>query len=173
MPGLQDPRFYRALIYVCSHDHQGTMGLVVNKHLPSVRLGTLLSQMDIPHEDPSFNPPVHFGGPVEIARGFVLHSPDYLHSSSVKISADIALTANVDILAVMGSHHRPKHCLLALGYSGWGVGQLDAEIQKNSWLQGNGDSDILFDSNIQNNWQKALRGLGVVPERLYETPGHA
>lgn len=173
MPSLQDPRFDHAIIYMCGHDKKGSMGIVVNKLVTGVYLSDMLQQMNISHEDPSYNPPVYFGGPVEIGRGFVLHTTDYLHSSSIKVNDTIALTANVEILKIMGSKNRPQKSLLALGYSGWGIGQLDNEIQRNSWLQIDCQEDLIFSKNVESSWQKALRKLGAEPGMLSEKVGHA
>ena len=172
-PSLKDPRFDHALIYVCGHDDKGAMGVVVNKLVSGLFLSDLLEQLDIPHEDPTHNPPVYFGGPVEIGRGFVIHSTDYLHKSSTQINNEIALTANIEVLQKIGSKDRPKKFLLALGYSGWSAGQLEEEIQKNSWLQIEGDAGLIFSDNVDSTWQKAIQKLGADPGMLSEDMGHA
>lgn len=172
-PALKDPRFDRALVFICGHDKKGAMGIVVNKWVSGLLLSDMLGQMNIPHEDPGYNPPVHFGGPVEIGRGFVVHTTDYLHESSTKVSADIALTATVDVLHVIGSKKRPEKSLLALGYSGWGSGQLEGEIQHNSWLQIQAEQDLVFSENVDGSWQKAIKKLGFDPGMLSEEAGHA
>ena len=173
MPSLQDPRFDHALIYMCAHDDKGSMGIVINKHVSGVYLSDMLAQLEIPHEDASYDPPVYFGGPVEIGRGFVLHSTDYMHETSTQVSDEIALTANVEVLQVIGSKKRPKKSILALGYSGWGAGQLENEIQRNSWLQMDCDTSLVFSDNVDGSWQKAIKILGIDPGMLSEDAGHA
>lgn len=172
-PSLKDPRFNRALIYICNHDAKGSMGIVVNKLVSGLTLKDMLKQLNISHEEPNHNPPVHFGGPVEIGRGFVLHSTDYLHETSTRVSPEIALTATVEMLRVIGGQNRPKRSLLALGYSGWGAGQLESEIQQNSWLQVAADNDLVFAQNVEASWQKAIQKLGFDPGMLSEEWGHA
>lgn len=173
MPSLKDPRFDHALVYVCAHDDKGSMGLIVNKLIAEVYLSDMLTQLSIPHHDPSYDPPVHFGGPVEIGRGFVIHSTDYLHETSTKVSEDIALTANPEVLEVIGSEDRPEKSMLALGYSGWSAGQLENEIRMNSWLQVEPDMDLIFASKVDSTWKKAIQKIGIDPGMLSEDAGHA
>ncbi len=116
---------------------------------------------------------MHFGGPVETQRGFVLHSTDYLHDASLKVTDSYALTASVDILKKMAHGDGPAHCLLALGYAGWGPGQLDDELQKNGWLSVKPSPDLVFDTDLENKWDRAIATLGISPSQLSGSAGHA
>lgn len=173
MPGMQDPRFEDAIIYVCGHDHTGAMGLVINKLVESISFRGLLDQLDIEVQGDIPAVSVHFGGPVEMGRGFVLHTSDYKNDSSVKISDEVMLTATIDVLRDIAHGHGPQLSLLALGYSGWSPGQLEAEIQKNGWLEVEGDLTILFKTNIDQKRTKALQKIGIDPSMLSTTSGHA
>lgn len=173
MPQLQDPRFKKTVIYICGHDKNGAMGLVINKPLPSPSFKDLLTQLNILDEPILTKVPVHFGGPVEVGRGFVLHSMDYDHEASIHVSEDIALTATVDILSSIAKGEGPRHFILALGYAGWSAGQLDAELLSNSWLVVPADKGILFDSHSENKWQRALKKIGVRSDALATEVGHA
>lgn len=173
MPGMQDPRFEDTILYVCGHDSTGAMGLVVNKVIESISYRGLLDQLDIEVEGQVPNIPIHFGGPVEMGRGFVLHSSDYVHDSSVKISDDVTLTATIDILKDIANNKGPKYSLLALGYTGWSPGQLENEMKENGWLEIPGDVDILFKTNLDMKRSKALIKLGIDPSMLSNVSGHA
>ena len=134
MPTMSDPRFARTVVYMCAHNEDGAMGLVVNRLVESLNFPDLLAQLGIESGLLSDEIRIHFGGPVETGRGFVLHSSEYLQDTSMKVDDGIALTATVDILRDMASGQGPRRSLLALGYAGWGPGQLDQEIQDNGWL---------------------------------------
>eukprot|EP01026_Neomeris_dumetosa_P062773 TRINITY_DN59493_c0_g1_i1.p1 TRINITY_DN59493_c0_g1~~TRINITY_DN59493_c0_g1_i1.p1 ORF type:complete len:192 (-),score=18.56 TRINITY_DN59493_c0_g1_i1:188-763(-) len=173
MPTMMDPRFERTVIYMCLHNAEGAMGLVVNKLAGSLTLAELMEQLDLeePMEIPG--PPVHFGGPVETSRGFVLHSDDYMDDGSMQVSEGIALTATIDILKRIATGDGPDHAILCLGYAGWGPGQLDNEIQANGWLQVQADSAIVFDRELETKWQRAVEKLGIDPSLLSVEAGHA
>ena len=173
MPGMQDPRFEGAIIYICGHDPTGAMGLVINKLADSISFRNLLEQLEIEVEGKLPNHPVHFGGPLEMGRGFVLHSADYLHESSVKITDDVVLTATIDILKDLALDKGPQHALLALGYSGWSPGQLETEILENGWLEVEGDKEILFEIENDLKREKAIRKLGIDPSMLSAISGNA
>lgn len=173
MPGMQDPRFDDAIIYICGHDHTGAMGLIINKLVDSISFRSLLDQLDIDIEGAIPSIPIHFGGPVEMGRGFILHTADYIHDSSVKISDNIVLTATLEILKALAKGQGPKDYLLALGYSGWSPGQLEAEIQKNGWLEVNGDTEILFKVQLDKKRDKAIEKLGIDPAMISTVSGHA
>ena len=173
MPGMQDPRFEDAIIYVCGHDNTGAMGLIINKLVESISFRGLLDQLDIESQGSVPNIPVHFGGPVEMGRGFVLHTSDYTNDSSVKIGDEIILTATIDVLEDMARGKGPQLSLLALGYAGWSPGQLEAEIQKNGWLEIEADLTILFKTNLEQRRTKALEKIGIDPSMLSTTSGHA
>jgi putative transcriptional regulator len=173
MPHMQDSRFYKSLIFICGHDENGAMGLVINQHVDNLTVHDLLTQMGLPleHSAPSF--PVYAGGPVEGGRGFVLHTPDYENASTLMIKGRFALTSTVDILSVIGQGEGPRRLILALGYAGWGPGQLDAEIQSNGWLHLDADEDLVFNTRPPQKWHKAIERLGIQEIMLSADFGHA
>ncbi|MBP6985374.1 MAG: YqgE/AlgH family protein [Alphaproteobacteria bacterium] len=173
MPGMDDPRFEDTILYICGHDASGAMGLIVNKLVESISFKGLMEQLEIEVANKIPHIPVYFGGPIEMGRGFVLHSNDYIHDSSVSITDDVILTATVDILKDMAMQRGPKYSILALGYSGWSPGQLENEIKRNGWLEINGDVDILFKTEIEVKRSKALTKLGIDPSMLSSLSGHA
>jgi putative transcriptional regulator len=175
MPQMQDPRFARTVIYMCAHGSEGAMGLVVNKFLdnPPVTLSKLMGQLGIEAEGLKADPRVHRGGPVEEGRGFVLHSADYTEEATMVIGDNVALTATLDILRAIGRGEGPKKSLLALGYAGWGPGQLDAEIQANGWLHVDADDGLVFDPESEDKWQQAIAKIGIDLTVLSGDAGHA
>jgi putative transcriptional regulator len=174
MPGMGDPRFDRTLIYLCAHSEDGAMGLVVNKTADNLSFDELLAQLKIPLA-PSLNTiRVHYGGPVEMGRGFVLHSSDFgAEESTLQVSEDVCLTATVDILRAMAKGEGPSRCMLALGYAGWAPGQLEDELQRNGWLFCDADDTLLFGEDDTAKWNAALRKIGVDPAMLSAIGGSA
>jgi putative transcriptional regulator len=173
MPQMEDHRFQRAVIYLCAHNEEGAMGLVVNKLIGALTLDELLDQLGIPHPGMAGSPRVHFGGPVESGRGFVLHSADYVEDGSLVVGNEMALTATLDILRAIGRGEGPRRSLLALGYAGWGPGQLDHELQQNGWLHAPSDAEIVFGTELEKKWTQALAKLGVDLTVLSGEAGHA
>ncbi|MEE8500917.1 MAG: YqgE/AlgH family protein [Kiloniellales bacterium] len=173
MPHMRDRRFERTVIYVCAHNSDGAMGLVVNRLVGSVTFPDLLGQLGIDAEAASKEIQVHFGGPVEAGRGFVLHSGDYRHDSTLHVDEEMALTATVDILQDIAHGHGPRRSLLALGYAGWGPGQLDSEIQANGWLNVAADEGLVFDDDLDSKWERAIAKLGIDLTLLSGDAGHA
>lgn len=173
MPAMPDPRFARTVIYVCAHSAEGAMGIVVNRLFGSITFPDLLEQLDIEAGPAVHGRRVHFGGPVEAARGFVLHSTDYLQDGTLQVDDEVALTATVDVLRAIAEGGGPRRSLLALGYAGWGEGQLDAEIQANGWLHAPADEALLFDDDIDTKWERAIAKLGVSLSMLSGEAGHA
>ncbi len=173
MPGMQDERFAKTVIYMCAHNAEGAMGLVVNRTLDALSFPDLLEQLDIDTSTAMESVDVHFGGPVETGRGFVLHSPDYLQEGTMVVADGVALTATVEILRAIASGNGPQRHLLALGYAGWGPGQLDSEIKANGWLNVGADDGLVFDTNLNTKWNRAMGKLGVDPSMLSESAGHA
>jgi putative transcriptional regulator len=173
MPQMQDHRFQRSVIYMCAHNEEGAMGLVINKLAGTLSLADLLEQLSIPAPNLIGTPPVHFGGPVETGRGFVLHSDDYTEESSLAVGNGMSLTATLDILRAIGCGSGPRRSLLALGYAGWGAGQLDAELQHNGWLHVPADEALVFDDDLDRKWQRALAKLGIDLSMLSADAGHA
>jgi putative transcriptional regulator len=181
MPSMSDPRFHKAVIYMCAHSADGAMGIVVNQRAPNITFPKLLEQLDIlPGDDqesiriPVDKMAVHTGGPVETGRGFVLHTTDYFAAdSTLSIDDSIALTATIDILRAIATGSGPTRSLLALGYAGWAPGQLEREIQSNGWLICPADTDIIFDATIESKYDRAMAKLGVHPSFLVSEAGHA
>jgi len=173
MPQMRDPRFARSVIYMCAHSADGAMGLVVNRRVGSITFDDLLKQLNIGPNKRSDEIRVHFGGPVEQGRGFVLHSSDYLQSGSLRVDDQVALTATLDILKEMAAGGGPRKSLLALGYAGWGPGQLDAEIQANGWLSVSSDEALVFDADLDNKWERAIGKIGIDFSMLSGDAGHA
>jgi len=174
MPQMTDPRFARSVVYVCAHsEDEGAMGLVVNKLLASLTMDELFTHLNLAPGDADRTRPVHFGGPVEPGRGFVLHTPDYREDATVVVADEFAVTATLDILRAIGKGAGPRRNLLALGYAGWAPGQLDAEIQANGWLCVAADSNLVFDDDFDAKWQRALAKLGVDLSMLSTDAGHA
>lgn len=173
MPQMQDPRFARTVIYLCAHTPEGAMGLVLNRLVHSITFPDLLEQLGIEPAIAGNEIRVHFGGPVESGRGFVLHTADYKREGTLPINSGIALTATIDILRDIARGAGPRQRLLALGYAGWGPGQLDAEIQANGWLQVPADEQLLFGRDVDVKWQQALAKLGIEHGRLSGEAGHA
>lgn len=174
MPGMGDPRFESAVIFICSHSDEGAMGLIVNKPSSDVSLSDLLEQLDIPRQADGLSRPVHFGGPVEGGRGFVLHGRDYgSHIHTLRVTDDIRMTATVDILEDIGRGAGPSEALMMLGYSGWGPGQLEGEIAQNGWLTAEASAELLFSTPDLKKWGAALKTLGIEPVMLSGSAGHA
>ncbi len=181
MPSIGDARFERTVIYMCVHNAEGAMGIVVNKPAPNITLPDLLDQLSIPlpNESPLRRPgrsecPVLVGGPVEAGRGFVLHTQDYFsEDSTLPVDEDVGLTASVDILRAIAHGHGPRHAILALGYAGWAPGQLEAEIQANGWLHCDPDTELLFGPDLDDKYHRALAKLGIDLSLLSGEAGHA
>ena len=181
MPGMPDGRFSRAVIYLCAHSPEGAMGLVINQPSPEIEFPSLLEQLEIipagggiklPRQAETF--PVLKGGPVETGRGFVLHSSDFvIDKSTLPIDHGICLTATVDILRAIASGRGPHNAILALGYAGWGAGQLESEIHDNGWLHCEPDFDLVFDAGFETKYERALRKIGIDPGMLSSEAGHA
>lgn len=173
MPALRDPNFARTVVYVCAHTPEGAMGLVVNRPITQLTFPDILDQLGIESGPDCEDIRVHFGGPVEAARGFVLHTAEYHQSATLIVDESVALTATTDVLQAIAAGHGPRASLMALGYSGWSPGQLDEELKENSWLTVDADEDLLFGLNTEKKWDQALRKLGIDPAMLNENAGHA
>lgn len=174
MPGLDDPFFNRSVTYVCEHNDEGAMGLVINQPV-ELNMAQLLKQIEIQAEPDQKleRMPVFSGGPVATDRGFVLHSPQEGWRSSLLLGDGIMVTTSKDILEAFGSDRAPSKYLLALGYAGWEAGQLEEELAENSWLTIPADADIVFNTPIQERWQKATAKLGIDVWQLSRDSGHA
>ena len=173
MPAMDDQRFSQSVIYVCAHTGDGAMGIVLNRPLTTPSFEDLLRQLGVEPTPPTRRIHLCSGGPVDNARGFVLHTADWTDSASLRIDETLALTASLDILKAIATGGGPKQGLLALGYAGWGPGQLDSEIQQNAWLTAPADLDIIFDPAHDTKWRRALATLRIDPLLLSGVAGRA
>ena len=173
MPAMADPRFAQSVIYLCAHTEEGAMGLVLNRPLAKPSFDELLRQLEIAPVPPARRIRLCAGGPVDNARGFVLHTADWTGEGSLRVNERLALTASLDVLAAIAGGGGPRQGLLALGYAGWGPGQLDAEIQQNAWLTVAADEHVVFDARTDSKWREALASLHIDPLALSAAAGHA
>ncbi|QXT40346.1 YqgE/AlgH family protein [Gymnodinialimonas ceratoperidinii] len=175
MPGMEDPRFAGGVILLCVHSPDQAMGLMINKPMEEVTFKELMEQLDIPNRGTAPTVPVGFGGPVEMRRGFVLHSPDYAPrgEEALRIDHRFAMTGTLDILEDIAGGRGPMRALLALGYAGWGEGQLEAEIARNDWLTADATPELVFDLAMDKKWDAAVQSLGINPLMLSSEAGHA
>lgn len=164
MPNMADPRFEQSVVLVCMHTAQNAMGVVINKVLKDVTLGGLVSEIVLDVDPAVADQPILYGGPVDMDRGVVIHSLDYRTPNTAEITPAIGLTGTKEILADMAGGKAgvaPRRALLALGYAGWGAGQLEDEIAANAWLHCPADPEIVFDTPFEDKWRKTLLALGV------------
>ena len=173
MPGMRDERFAKSVIYLCAHNEEGAMGLVINQVLESLTFSDLLEQLGIDEGVTDDDLSVHFGGPVEAGRGFVLHTIDYNKDATLPVEGEVGLTATVDILKAIARGKGPRRYLLALGYAGWGPGQLDSEIRANGWLHAPADFDLIFGREFEEKWDRSIAKLGFDPRMLSGEAGNA
>jgi putative transcriptional regulator len=162
LPGMTDPRFERSLILMCAHSTEGAMGIMVNRAVEGLGFRELLEKLDVDASPAMQDMPVLYGGPVETGRGFVLHSQDYAgEGATMPVTEGISLTATREILTAVGQGEGPRSALFALGYAGWGPGQIESEIRANGWVHCDADAALLFDVALETKWTKALRKLGI------------
>lgn len=173
MPQMADDRFDRSVIFLCVHNREGAMGLIVNRVSNEMTFPELLSQVGVESGPNMTTVPVHIGGPVETGMGFVLHTSDYQQSNTIKVNDDFSLTHTIEILKDIAEGRGPRRVMLALGYAGWGAGQLDSEIQANSWLNVPADESILFGGEQQEKWERSIAKLGIDVSLLSGEAGHA
>jgi putative transcriptional regulator len=181
MPVMDNVHFERSVIYLCAHSAEGAMGIIVNRPVGSIDFPELLVQLDIIKKADQIKLPenagsmkVLKGGPCDTGRGFVLHSSDFfIKDATLRIDDDVCLTATVDILRAIAKGAGPKHAILALGYAGWKAGQLETEIQGNGWLHCDADPDLIFGSDVEEKYLRALRKIGIDPGMLSNEAGHA
>ncbi len=172
-PSMHDKRFARSVIYLCAHNQDGAMGLVINQEMDDTDFSDLAEQLDIQISDKTDHIRVHFGGPVDSGRGFVLHSPEYERDGTLTVDERISLTATIDVLRSIAAGYGPRKCLFALGYAGWGAGQLDREIAGNAWMIVDADESLVFDSGLEGKWELAMAKIGIVAGHLSTEMGHA
>ena len=173
MPAMSDPRFSQSVIYLCAHTPDGAMGLVVNRPLASPTFEDLLKQLDIAPAPPARRIALCDGGPVDGARGFVLHTADWTSDGSLQVDGGIALTASLDVLQAIAAGDGPRAGFLALGYASWGAGQLDEEMQANTWINVPAEIDLVFDADHRTKWRRAFATLHIDPLQLSDDAGHA
>jgi putative transcriptional regulator len=174
MPGIGDPRFERTLVLICAHDHQHAMGLALNRPVEGLTVPDLLEKLDITSTIRLPPDLVRVGGPVERERGFVVHTDDYRAEFTLDVSPGLALTATREVLEAMASDaDHPRRSMLALGYAGWGAGQLEREIRENVWLTCDADEALVFDEDYETKWSRAIAKLGIDPKFLSAEAGRA
>lgn len=173
MPGIGDPRFEQVVIAMCVHDDDGALGIVTNQPLDGLSVRDLMAQLGV---DPGVTPmgaTVMAGGPVEPTRGFVLHSPEYSGQSSIAVGDHWGLTSTLDVLRDIAAGKGPQRWISALGYTGWGAGQLEGELRRHGWQTAPGDADIIFDVGVSARWATAYERLGIAVGRLSAEAGRA
>lgn len=174
MPSMADTRFAHSVILLCAHSDKGAMGLILNKPSSDIRMSDVLEQLDILPNDSAASMIVHFGGPVETGRGFVLHSQDYQsHLHTLRVPGGYGMTATLDILEEIARGQGPDRVLMMLGYAGWGAGQLESEIAQNGWLTADAHKSLVFDTPATAKWSAALESIGVDPISLSSAAGRA
>jgi len=173
MPAMGDPRFDRTVSYVCAHSDEGAMGLIVNQPLDELEFPDILDQLGIETGPGCDEIIVHNGGPVESQRGFVLHTDDYQKDGTLVVDSGFALTATTEVLRAIASGSGPQKRLMALGYAGWGAGQLDDEIKQNAWLIVPSDPELIFTTPNPDKWDSALAAIGLSADKLSHLHGHA
>lgn len=173
MPTMVDPNFVRTVTYICEHNEKGALGIVINRPL-DMALGEVFEQLALQNPDPAVaSQRVLRGGPVQTERGFVLHEATAVWDSTLAVTGSVHLTTSQDILAAMAAGCGPKKALMALGYAGWGAGQLEMEMSANAWLTVPANSDILFDTPFEQRWHKAAQLLGIDLATISAEAGHA
>lgn len=173
MPAMTDPNFEQTVSFICQHNEDGALGIVINRTM-DLTMGDVLGQMEIPSTECNRSgQSVHYGGPVQSERGFVLHDQPDAWDSTVAIDERIGLTTSRDILEAIARNEGPEHALIALGYAGWGGGQLEQEITRNAWLSSPGDIDLMFSTPVEQRWNRAANLLGVDLSLLSREAGHA
>lgn len=172
MPGMGDPRFEKAVIAMCVHDEAGALGIGLGRIIPRIGFHALLIQLDV---DPGIAPdvPIHLGGPVEPQRGFILHSLDWSGEDSITVAGRWAMTATLDILRAIAEGRGPTRWIAALGYAGWGAGQLEEEMSGHGWFATPGNDSLLYDCDVKSRWENAFRSAGIDTRLLTADFGNA
>ncbi|MGA8261886.1 MAG: YqgE/AlgH family protein [Arenicellales bacterium] len=173
MPAMADPNFEQTVSFICQHNENGALGIVINRTM-DLTMGDVLGQMNIPSDQcDRVRQAVHYGGPVQSERGFILHDQPDAFESTLKIDGAIGLTTSRDILEAIARNEGPQRALIALGYAGWGSGQLEREITQNAWLSGPADVELMFTTPVEQRWSRAAGLLGVDLTLLSREAGHA
>ena len=174
MPSIGDPRFHRAVIFICAHDENGAMGLAINQDAPGLEFSKILEQLELdPPSDSAPQVPIISGGPVEPARGFLLHSSDFEQDDTIKISKGLGVTGTTDALKDVAEGKGPQEFLFILGYAGWSAGQLEEELRNNAWLVTDADAKTIFHPKLEEKWDMAMEKLGFDPVMLTGETGRA
>jgi putative transcriptional regulator len=173
MPLIIETRFEQSIVFICGHDANGAIGLMLNKPLPSVYLSELFKQLKVSPNPLTANTPLFFGGPIEMNRGFVLHSLDYLTDNTVVVNMDFGVTATVDILTAIAEGRGPKQYRISLGYTGWNSGQLEHELQDNRWLTQHSTPELIFNTDSHLQWKKSIQNIGFEEGSFPIHGGHA
>ena len=172
-PAIKDPLFASSLVYMCEHNKDGSMGLVIN-HPTEQNLDEIFGQLDIQCDDDAIrNQPIYIGGPVQLEQGFILHTEAGKWQKSIEVSSGIHLTSSIDILRAIADGNGPPDYLVMLGFSGWSCGQLESELQENAWLTSSANTDLLFHQNADDKWQIAFDTLGFDLSMLSPVSGNA
>jgi putative transcriptional regulator len=172
MPAMRDPRFAQTVVFMCAHTAESAMGIVINRPLEGLTFDSLLGQLKIEPSPPARRIRMHAGGPVETGKGFVLHTADWAQDSSLVVDEHFALTSSIEVLKAIARGEGPRQGILALGYAGWGAGQLEQEIARNDWLHVAPDEDLIFGGADETRWRRALAKLKVDPLLLSGAAGH-
>ena len=172
MPSQEDERFEKSVIYMCAHSKDGAMGIIINKKIDYDLYPDLLQQLGIDNPLIGKKLYIRYGGPVESGRGFVLHSDEFIRKETLTIDKGIALTSTSEFFDDLSKGNGPKNSILALGYAGWGPGQIESELISNSWMTLRTDSNFIFDESVSNKWKDAYSLLGVDPNKLSFNSGN-
>lgn len=173
MPGLNDPNFFQSVTCLSEHNAKGAMGIIVSRVHTDVDAGMIFDELRIPAVPSAREIPVHFGGPVHTGEIFVLHGPPFAWEGSMMVTPEVGLSNSRDILEAIAAGHPPRGFIIALGCAGWGPGQLEGEIQANSWITAPFNRDVAFEMPVAQRWESAMQGIGIDPSRLCDTAGHA
>ncbi|MBV8977437.1 MAG: YqgE/AlgH family protein [Alphaproteobacteria bacterium] len=174
LPGMSDPRFEQSVIFMCAHSDEGAMGLIVNKPFEGLTFREMVEKLDLAVSPDATEPPILFGGPVGVGQGFVLHSSEYASAgATMPVTSEISLTATIDILRAMAEGRGPRHAVFALGYAGWGPGQIEGELSSNGWIPCEADRRIVFGRDCDGKWRAALATLGADISGLSAEAGRA
>lgn len=174
MPTLNDPRFYHAVIFICAHDETGAMGIIINHPLPGMKMGDLFNELKFDVSDQRIGDTIVLsGGPVETSRGFLLHTSDFTLPGTIPVDDKFAISSTTDALQAVAEGKGPKEMLFAIGYAGWGAGQLDDELHENSWMVLDANYELVFNTEIADKWDRAMARNGIDPSRLSTDAGNA